>query len=159
MGIINIHRILDEVRLLGCSDLHFTNAIAPVVRLNGTLRTMRSQYPEMDEEEILDIVNQMTNEAQQTQINNHIDTDFSFQTKSGYRHRVNVYFQKGKPGIAIRLLRNDIPTLEDLMLPPILADFAMRPRGLWQYLCRCQHVAVLALEPVEAYGHIKNANV
>ena len=51
MGIINIHRILDEVRLLGCSDLHFTNAIAPVVRLNGTLRTMRSQYPEMDEEE------------------------------------------------------------------------------------------------------------
>ena len=130
MGIINIHRILDEVRLLGCSDLHFTNAIAPVVRLNGTLRTMRSQYPEMDEEEILDIVNQMTNEAQQTQINNHIDTDFSFQTKSGYRHRVNVYFQKGKPAIAIRLLRNDIPTLEDLMLPPILADFAMRPRGL-----------------------------
>ena len=96
MGIINIHRILDEVRLLGCSDLHFTNAIAPVVRLNGTLRTMRSQYPEMDEEEILDIVNQMTNEAQQTQINNHIDTDFSFQTKSGYRHRVNIYFQRGK---------------------------------------------------------------
>ena len=130
MGIINIHRILDEVRLLGCSDLHFTNAIAPVVRLNGTLRTMRSQYPEMDEEEILDIINQMTNEAQQTQINNHIDTDFSFQTKSGYRHRVNVYFQKGKPGIAIRLLRNDIPTLEDLGLPPILADFSMRPRGL-----------------------------
>ena len=130
MGIINIHKILDEVRLLGCSDLHFTNAIAPVVRLNGTLRTMRSQYPEMDEEEILDIVNQMTNEAQQTSINNHHDTDFSFQTKSGYRHRVNVYFQKGKPAIAIRLLRNDIPTLEDLMLPPILADFAMRPRGL-----------------------------
>ncbi|MCQ2490374.1 MAG: type IV pilus twitching motility protein PilT [Ruminococcus sp.] len=130
MGIINIHTILDEVRLLGCSDLHFTNAIAPVVRLNGTLRTMRSQYPEMDEEEILDIVNQMTNEAQQTSINNHHDTDFSFQTKSGYRHRVNVYFQKGKPAIAIRLLRNDIPTLEDLMLPPILADFSMRPRGL-----------------------------
>ena len=120
MGIINIHRILDEVRLLGCSDLHFTNAIAPVVRLNGALRTMRTQYPEMDEEEIMDIVAQMTNEGQQTQINNHIDTDFSFQTKSGYRHRVNVYFQKGKPAIAIRLLRNDIPTLKD----------AMRPRGL-----------------------------
>ena len=50
MAIIEIHRILDEVRLLGCSDLHFTDRIAPVVRLNGTLRTMRSQYPEMDEE-------------------------------------------------------------------------------------------------------------
>ena len=50
MGIIDIHRILDEVRLLGCSDLHFTDRIAPVVRLNGMLRTMRSQYPEMDED-------------------------------------------------------------------------------------------------------------
>ena len=127
---IEINRILDEVRLLGCSDLHFTYGIAPVVRLNGALRTMRSQYPEMDEEEILDIVNQMTNEAQQTSVNNHIDTDFSFQTRSGYRHRVNVYFQKGKPAIAIRLLRNDIPTLRDLNLPEILEDFAMRPRGL-----------------------------
>ena len=64
MGIINIHRILDEVRLLGCSDLHFTNAIAPVVRLNGTLRTMRSQYPEMDEDEILDIVGHLVNDVQ-----------------------------------------------------------------------------------------------
>ena len=127
---IEIHRILDELRLLGCSDLHFTDRIAPVVRLNGTLRTMRSQYPEMDEEEILNIVHQMTNDAQQTSVNNHHDTDFSFTTRSGYRHRVNVYFQKGKPAIAIRLLRNDIPTLEDLGLPPILADFAMRPRGL-----------------------------
>lgn len=127
---IEINRILDEVRLLGCSDLHFTSGIAPVVRLNGTLRTMRSQYPEMDEEEILSIVNQMTNEAQARSIAQHRDTDFSFTTRSGYRHRVNVYFQRGNTAIAIRLLRNDIPTLEDLMLPPILADFAMRPRGL-----------------------------
>ena len=37
---------------------------------------------------------------------------------------------KGVAPIAIRLLRNDIPTLEELLLPPIMADFAMRPRGL-----------------------------
>lgn len=127
---IEINRILDEVRLLGCSDLHFTNGIAPVVRLNGTLRTMRSQYPEMDEEEILNIVNQMTNEAQARSVASHQDTDFSFTTRSGYRHRVNIYFQRGCTAISIRLLRNDIPTLEDLGLPPILADFAMRPRGM-----------------------------
>ena len=127
---IQINRILDEVRLLGCSDLHFTAGIAPVVRLNGQLRTMRTQYPEMDEEEILNIVNQMTNEAQAKSVASHKDTDFSYMTRSGYRHRVNIYFQRGHTAIAIRLLRNDIPTLDDLGLPPILADFAMRPRGL-----------------------------
>lgn len=126
---IEINRILNEARVIGCSDLHFTYGINPIVRLNGALRKM-TKYPEMDEETIMDIANQMTNEQQMASIRMHKDTDFSFQSSSGYRHRVNVYFQRGKTAIAIRLLRNDIPTLEDLMLPPVLADFAMRPRGL-----------------------------
>ena len=126
---ILINKILDEVRVLGCSDLHFTNGINPVVRLNGQLRKM-SGYEEMNEEGILEIVEQMTNEQQRRSIAQHKDTDFSFTTRSGYRHRVNVFFQRGFTAIAIRLLRNDIPTLEDLFLPPILGEFAMRPRGL-----------------------------
>ncbi|MBE6849200.1 MAG: type IV pilus twitching motility protein PilT [Ruminococcus sp.] len=126
---IDINRILNEARVIGCSDLHFTYGITPIVRLNGMLRKM-SKYPEMDEETIMDIANQMTSEQQMASIRMHKDTDFSFQSSSGYRHRVNVYFQRGKTAIAIRLLRNDIPTLEDLSLPPVLADFAMRPRGL-----------------------------
>ena len=126
---IEINRLLNEARVIGCSDLHFTYGITPIVRLNGALRKM-SKYPEMDEEGIMDIANQMTNEQQMASIRMHKDTDFSFQSSSGYRHRVNVYFQRGKTAIAIRLLRNDIPTLEDLSLPPVLADFAMRPRGL-----------------------------
>ena len=126
---ILINKILDEVRVLGCSDLHFTNGINPVVRLNGQLRKM-SGYEEMNEEGIMEIVEQMTNETQRKRIAQHKDTDFSFTTRSGYRHRVNVFFQRGFTAIAIRLLRNDIPTLEDLFLPPILGEFAMRPRGL-----------------------------
>ncbi len=126
---IEINRILNEARVIGCSDLHFTYGIPPIVRLNGALRKM-SKYEEMDEETIMDIANQMTNEMQMNSIRMHKDTDFSFQSSAGYRHRVNVYFQRGKTAIAIRLLRNDIPTLDDLQLPPVLADFAMRPRGL-----------------------------
>ena len=126
---ILINKILDEVRVLGCSDLHFTNGINPVVRLNGQLRKM-SGYEEMNEEGIMEIVEQMSNETQRKSIAQHKDTDFSFTTRSGYRHRVNVFFQRGFTAIAIRLLRNDIPTLEDLFLPPILGEFAMRPRGL-----------------------------
>ncbi|MDE5754948.1 MAG: type IV pilus twitching motility protein PilT [Oscillospiraceae bacterium] len=126
---IEINQILNEARAIGCSDLHFTYGINPIVRLNGALRKM-TKYPELDEEEVMSIVNQMTNDVQMASVRRHIDTDFSFQTNAGYRHRVNVYFQRGHTAIAIRLLRNDIPTLDDLSLPPVLADFAMRPRGL-----------------------------
>ena len=90
---IEINKILDEVRVLGCSDLHFTVGIAPVVRLNGSLRKL-SSYPVMDEEAIVDLVDQMVTDKQKRSIVNRVDTDFSFLTRRGYRHRVNVYFQR-----------------------------------------------------------------
>lgn len=127
--VIDIDRVLDEVRVLGCSDLHFTNAIQPIVRLNGSLRKLGS-YPVMNDSIIDDIVGQMIPDELRAQFRRHEDTDFSFTTKRGFRHRVNVYRQRNHTAIAIRLLRNDIPTLEDLLLPDIMADFAMRPRGL-----------------------------
>ncbi len=126
---ININKILDEARALGCSDLHFTTEIPPVVRLHGSLKQM-SGYPVLTNDVITDVMKQMTNDAQKASIAQNIDTDFSYVTESGFRHRVNVYFQRGNLAIAIRLLRNDIPTLEDLKLPKILSEFCMRPRGL-----------------------------
>ena len=127
--VLSIDKILDESRVLGCSDVHFTTKIAPVVRLNGSLRKL-SSYPEMTESHIMKLVEQMTGGKNMENIKNKIDADFSYVTRRGFRHRVNVYHQRGHTAIAIRLLRNDIPTFEDLDLPEILGDFAMRPRGL-----------------------------
>ena len=129
MQTINIDALLEETRLLGCSDLHFTTNIPPVVRLHGSLRKL-SSYPEMTNDAIMAVAAQMTNTRQLASIKAFIDTDFSFVSKTGYRHRVNVYHQRGQVGIAIRLLRNDIPTLKDLSLPPVVSEFVMRPRGL-----------------------------
>ena len=127
--VLNIDKILDEARVLGCSDVHFTTKISPIVRLHGTLRKL-SSYPEMTDGAIMKLVEQMTGGRNIENIKNRIDTDFSYVTKRGYRHRVNVYHQRGDTAIAIRLLRNDIPTHEDLDMPPILGDFEIRPRGL-----------------------------
>lgn len=127
--LISIDKILDEARVLGCSDVHFTVKISPVVRLHGSLRKL-SSYPEMSEAGVMKLVEQMTTGRNLENIKNKVDTDFSYVTRRGYRHRVNVYHQKGNTAIAIRLLRNDIPTLADLDLPPILGEFSLRPRGL-----------------------------
>lgn len=129
MALIDINKILDEARVLGCSDLHLTYGMAPVVRLNGALRKL-SSYEIMDEETISDVAEKICPDELRGRLHQHLDCDFSYVTKRGYRHRVNVFRQRNHTAIALRLLRNDIPTLEDLGLPPILADFAMRPRGL-----------------------------
>ena len=82
MPIINVNKILDDVRALGCSDLHFTVGINPVVRLHGQLRKM-SSYPEMTDEMIAEIVEQMTNEHQRANVGKKIDTDLA-QDHLGY---------------------------------------------------------------------------
>ena len=126
---IDINKILDEARALGCSDLHFTVGIPPIVRQGGNLRKL-SSYPDMTEIEILKICEDMCTDKQRQSIKDPPPPPPTPVSSRGFRHRVNVYRQRGNTAIALRLLRNDIPTLTDLDLPPILAEFSMRPRGL-----------------------------
>ena len=58
------------------------------------------------------------------------DVDFSYQTPSGERQRVDHFRQRGEIGIAVRLLQKDIPTIGELNLPSIFAEIADYPRGL-----------------------------
>jgi twitching motility protein PilT len=124
-----INDILDESRELGCSDLHFTAGLPPMVRLHGRIQKLPG-YPDCTEPIIVNVINQITTLKHKQIIQRGDDADFSYVSSAGHRHRVNVYRQRGYHAIAFRLLRNDIPTLNDLMLPPLLAEFSLRPRGL-----------------------------
>ncbi len=126
---IDINQILDEARDMGASDLHFTAGLPPIVRLHGSIQKM-IKYPECTEPIIVNVINQITTIKHKQIISKGEDADFSYVSTAGFRHRVNVYRQRGYHAIAFRLLRNDIPTLSDLLLPNLLADFALRPRGL-----------------------------
>lgn len=126
---IDINQILDEARALGCSDLHFTAGLPPIVRLHGSIKKL-SGYPDCTEPIIVGVINQITSIKHKQIIQKGQDADFSYVSASGHRHRVNVYRQRGYHAIALRLLRNDIPTIKELFLPPILGEFAMKPRGL-----------------------------
>lgn len=128
-SVLDINRILDEARDLGCSDLHFTKGLPPIVRLHGSIRKL-SGYEECSEDMIVSVINQITKPKQKASISKGLDTDFSYVSASKFRHRVNVYRQRGYHAVAIRLLRDDIPTLADLNLPAILGEFALAPRGL-----------------------------
>lgn len=58
------------------------------------------------------------------------DADFCYTLPDGCRQRVNVYLQQGKPCCAIRILNNNIPSMDELMLPDTLMQLALLPRGL-----------------------------
>ncbi|MCL2754783.1 MAG: type IV pilus twitching motility protein PilT [Oscillospiraceae bacterium] len=129
MKSIDINEILDEARSLEASDVHFTAGLPPLMRLHGSIQKFAG-YPDFNEPMIINVINQITSIKHKQLIQKGEDADFSFVSTAGFRHRVNVYRQRGYHAIAMRLLRNDIPTLKDLSLPPTLGDFALRPRGL-----------------------------
>lgn len=126
---IDINQVLDEARELGASDVHFTAGLPPIIRLHGDIKKL-AKYPDCTEPIIVSLINQITTIKHKQIIQKGLDADFSYVSAAGHRHRVNVYRQKGYHAIAMRLLRNEIPTIRDLELPDILGDFSLKPRGL-----------------------------
>ena len=126
---MNIDMIFDEARRLDCSDIHFTVGMPPIVRSMGQLHKLGA-YPVMTEYNILQVCEAIASDRDKLLIREHMDVDFTFVSKSGLRHRVNVFRQRNNTAIAVRLLRDKIPTLKDLNLPSLLGDFAMKPRGI-----------------------------
>lgn len=120
--------ILDYANRHDCSDIHLVTDSQPIVRRIGLLEKL--QYPPLTDKEILGWIADFLSEEQLTMYYTGKDIDTAYTDWVGNRFRINVYRQQGKPGIAMRLLKNDIPTIDQLDLPVILKDLADLPRGL-----------------------------
>jgi twitching motility protein PilT len=58
------------------------------------------------------------------------ELDFSFGVKNLSRFRANLFVQRGAVAGAFRSIPFKIRTFEELGLPPVVAEFASKPRGL-----------------------------
>ncbi len=115
-----------EAREMGASDIHLTVGAPTVVRINGELRKFKELSDVVVNRTILSILN-----AEQEQLlTKGNDIDFSFELENGARQRVNVFRQSGRLACAIRLLNDNIPTLEELRMPSVLTELAEKKRGL-----------------------------
>ena len=111
-----------------CSDIHLVTGSQPIVRRIGSLE--RLQLPPIAEKEILAWLMELLSEEQLSLFYTGRDIDSAYTDWNGNRFRINVYRQQGKPAIAMRLLKNDIPTIDQLGLPQVLKELADLPRGL-----------------------------
>lgn len=123
-----INRLLTHLaRSEGGSDLHLQVGQPPVFRING--RLARSSYPPLSEADIQLMVMSIMNDVQRKRFVAERDIDLSYEIPGVARFRVNVFFQRGKVGAAFRLIPLRIRTIDELGLPPILKDLALKPRG------------------------------
>jgi twitching motility protein PilT len=126
---IDFADVLLEVIDRRASDLHITAGAPPTVRVRGRLVPMEG-FPVLTPTDTREIVYSILSEGQRQKFENNWQLDFAYQIPGRARFRVNAYMQRSAVGAALRLIPFDVVPLERLGLPPAVAEFANKPRGL-----------------------------
>jgi twitching motility protein PilT len=126
---LDFAEVLLEVIDRRASDLHITAGAPPMIRGRGRLVPMDG-YPVLTPTDTREIVYSILSDGQRQRFENNWQIDFAYQIPGKGRFRVNAYFQRSAVGAAFRLIPFEVVPLESLGLPPVVADFANKPRGL-----------------------------
>ncbi|MGE5460853.1 MAG: type IV pilus twitching motility protein PilT [Solirubrobacterales bacterium] len=113
---------------MGASDLHLKAGNVPFVRVDGEL--LPSPYPAISPSESEAYANSLMPEHKRREFEASSEADFGYTMPGVGRFRINVFRQRGMVGMAIRRVRSEVPTIEELLLPPVVAVLAESPRGL-----------------------------
>ncbi len=124
--------VLDLFRLMinkTASDLFLTAGASPSLKIDGQVLPVRTDA--LTPENSRQLAYSLMSDAQRRQFENEKDANFAVNPEGLGRFRVNVFRQQGQVGMVVRRISADIPTFEDLNLPPsILEKIAMSRRGL-----------------------------
>ena len=124
-----IELLLEEVVKRKASDLHLQVSLPPILRIDGALTPLVGQ-PKLSEESVENLVFSLLDEDQKQILLRDKEFDFSFAFGDLGRFRVNAFHERGNLAAAMRLIPNEIRTLEQLGMPPVLNKFTDYPRGL-----------------------------
>ena len=124
-----IELLLEEVVKRKASDLHLQVGLPPILRIDGALTAMHGASP-LNEESVENLVFALLDEDQKQILLRDKEFDFSFAFGDLGRFRVNAFHERGNLAAAMRLIPNEIRTVEQLGLPPVLNKFTQFPRGL-----------------------------
>lgn len=110
------------------SDLHITSNTPPQVRIDGHLVPL--DMPPLTNVETRQLCYSVLTEAQKHRFEEHNELDLSFGIKGLSRFRGNIFVQRGSVAGAFRVIPYKILTFEELGLPQVVRDLAVKPRGL-----------------------------
>ena len=128
---MELRELLEKMVKEDASDLHLKAGIPPVYRINGKLLT--SEGSSLSPDELKQIAIQLMTKTQQEVFARRKELDFSVGIAGLSRFRVNVYMQRGSVAVAMRSIPNSVKSIDELLLPAVLKDLALKPRGL--FLC------------------------
>ena len=125
---MNIKKILEEMISQGASDLHLKAGLPPVVRVDGKLRHLSIERP--SPKDLEEVASQILTPSQKERFTKTREVDFAFGVSGLARFRANFYVQRGSIAMVFRHVPVNIKNIDELQLPVVLKELALRKRGL-----------------------------
>ena len=124
-------RITEWLKILASksgSDLYLSTGAPPCAKFEGQLKPIDNQI--MRPGEIKEIAYEIMDPTQQAEFEQELEMNLATSISGYGRFRVNIFVQRNEVGIVARNIVAEIPSWQDLRLPPILTEVMMRKRGL-----------------------------
>jgi len=125
---MKIEDLLGRMVQEGASDGFITADAPPSIKVDGEICPI-SDTP-LTEEETRALVLSTLRKDQQEDFQKHHECNYAMSSESLGRFRASAFVQRGKCGLIVRRIQSEIPTIDELGLPPVIKELAMTKRGL-----------------------------
>src|SRR5271170_1806587 len=118
-------RILTAAVEGGASDIHLKVDAPIIFRINRKLVVVEGPQPTAQWMET--ILENILPKHSKAQLEREHECDFSYHLPNTGRFRTNCFFERGQPCLAMRFVKTQVPTFEELGLLPVLKQIAESP--------------------------------
>ena len=119
--------LLEEARKLNASDLHITANQCVSLRIDGKLRKTKLL---ITKEQVTKMLTYVLKEKQLHNLEVCGEIDCAFIDSKGLAYRVNIAKSDGQYLLVMRIIKLEIPSCEELLLPETVQAFANLKQGL-----------------------------
>ena len=110
------------------SDMFFTVGAPIQIKINGVVMPVNAQV--LDSPTCKKICYELMSERQVRDFEEKLEMNFAVGRAELGSFRINIFRQRGAVAMVIRFIKPDIPTVEQLKLPPILKEIVMEKLGM-----------------------------
>ena len=112
----------------GASDLHLKVGRPPILRIKRSLQMLKTDP--LTDRQIERLVFELLEPARVEQLREVGSLDFAHEFQDGWRVRINAFRQRGHTSVSCRLVQKNIPSYEELHLPPVISKIAGYSTGM-----------------------------
>ena len=110
------------------SDLHLSATCQPIIRVSGEMKRVKTD--ELSSEDIRSMLYSVMSEDQRAAYERDYEVDMAISFGEKARFRVNAFNTRNGAAAVFRTIPSDIPTMEELSLPPAIRKFAELNKGI-----------------------------